>query len=152
MILSHINGVAVHTCNPRPGGSRGRRIRFKVILSCLTVSRAVQTERPRVRLCPLGLTLLSSLQPSSQHSSAPSPASRGRQVSMLAGKTPWGGGSALPRKQPLSLASSLSTIQPVSGTEQPRSEGRAGRRSPSLGPAPGTRRFSTLWPFPGMHC
>ncbi|XP_028701403.1 AP-4 complex subunit mu-1 isoform X5 [Macaca mulatta] len=54
---------------------------------------------------------------------------------------------ACPKKAP-SPAPSLSKLQPVSGAEQPRAEGRAGGGSPSLGPASGARRLSTLGPFP----
>lgn len=58
---------------------------------------------------------------------------------------------ACPKKAP-SPAPSLSKLQPVSGAEQPRAEGRAGGGSPSLGPASGARRLSTLGPFPGIRC
>lgn len=44
----------------------------------------------------------------------------------------------------------LSQLQPVSGAEQPRAEGRAGGGSPSLGPSSGAGRLSALRPFPGI--
>lgn len=49
-------------------------------------------------------------------------------------------------------APSVFIPQPVSGAEQSRAEGRARGGSPSLGPAPGTRRLSTLRSFPGICC
>lgn len=52
-------------------------------------------------------------------------------------------------RQGLSPAPFLSKLQPVSGAEQPRAEGRAGRGRPSLGPSSGARRLSALSPFPG---
>lgn len=58
----------------------------------------------------------------------------------------------MPRQVPLCPGPSLSMFQPVSGAKQPRAKGRSRGGSPSLEPAPDTRRLPTLRPFPGIPC
>lgn len=55
-----------------------------------------------------------------------------------------------PGDQGLVLAPFLSGLQPLSGAEQPRAEGRTEGGSPSLGPAPGAGRLAALRPLPGI--
>lgn len=62
------------------------------------------------------------------------------------------GGTRLPQEGRLTAVPLVSKLQPVSGAERPRTEGRARGRSPPLGPASGARRLPAVRPFPGMSC